>query len=350
MLKNQLNYRLINIAIICLIVYLTYISRNLWLIIFKTLSKIFIPFIFAFFIAYIFYPLLNYLIKKKIPKSLGIIIIITSIIGIIILISITVCPTIINQSIQLINYIITFINKLSLKYNINLLDFQNYLYELLKYLGEYISNSAINIISYSIDYITKTLIIAILSIYFLIDMDKIREKIKKLFIKNNFRQFNLLKTIDKEMKNYFSAFIKIMIISFFEYSICYIIIGHPNAIILGLLVAIFGLIPYVGGIITNLIAGITAFIIGPNLFIKTLICFLILSIIDGYIINPLVYGKSNKIHPLINIFAIISGGILGGIMGMIIALPITIVICSILKFYKINLFFIKNKIKNNLKY
>lgn len=350
MLKNKLNYRLINIALICVIIYLVYKSRNLWLIIFRTINKIFLPFIFAFFIAYIFYPLLNYLKNKKIPKSLALFMIILLVLGSIVVISVMLFPTLFNQIVSLINYIITFVNQISFKYNIDLLDLEKYLYEIVKYLGEYLSNGAISLINNSINYITQTLVISTLSIYFLNDMDKIRKRIKNILIKNSNRNFDFFKEIDIEMRKYFLAFFKIMIISFFEYTVIYMAIGHPNAIILGILVAILGIIPYIGGVITNIIAGITAFTIGGDLFIKTLISFMILSVIDGYVINPLVYGKSNKIHPLIIIFACLTGGILGGILGMIISLPITIICFTVIKFYKNDLYFLKHKIKDNFKY
>ncbi len=349
MLKNKLNYRLINITLICVIIYLIYKSRNLWLIIFRTINKIFLPFIFAFFIAYIFYPLLTYLKNKKIPKSLALLMLVLLVIGTIIVIGVMLFPTLFNQIISLINYIITFVNQISFKYNIDLLDFEKYLYEIVKSLGEYLSNGVISLINNSINYITQTLVISTLSIYFLNDMDKIRKRIKKMLIKNRQHNFDFFKEVDTEMHKYFLAFFKIIIISFFEYTIIYMIIGHPNAIILGILVAILGVIPYIGGVITNIIAGITAFTIGTDLFIKTLISFMILSVIDGYVINPLVYGKSNKIHPLIIIFACLTGGILGGILGMIISLPITIICITVIKFYKNDLYFLKHKIKSNFK-
>ena len=176
-------------------------------------------------------------------------------------------------------------------------------------------------------------------------MEKIRKILKKL-LKNNYRNFECVKIIDSELRKYFIAFFKIIIISFFEYSLCYIAIGHPNAIVLGVLAALLGIIPYFGGIITNIIALITSFTIGIPLFIKTLVVLIILSIIDGYVINPYIYGKSNKIHPLIIIFSCIGGNILGGILGMFLSLPLTIIIVTIIKYYRENIYGFKNKIKS----
>ena len=56
--------------------------------------------------------------------------------------------------------------------------------------------------------------------------------------------------------------------------------------------------------------------------------------IDGYIISPKVYGKTNKLHPLVNIFAVFAGGILAGFWGIVISLPIAIIIIATYKFFK----------------
>ena len=134
-----------------------------------------------------------------------------------------------------------------------------------------------------------------------------------------------------------------MIISVFEYTFAYTIIGHPNAILLGCLAMIANLIPYFGGIINNIVAAVTAFVISPTLFIRTIIVFVILSIVDGYVINPIVYGKTNKVHPLIVIMSVFAGGILFGIMGIVISLPLAIIIVSTIKFFKDDL---KDKIED----
>ena len=150
-----------------------------------------------------------------------------------------------------------------------------------------------------------------------------------------------------EMEKYLSGFMKIVLISFLEYTIIYSIIGHPNALLLGGLASFGNLIPYFGGIITNIIAAITAFVISPALFIKTCIVFMIFSSIDGYVINPLVYGKTNKVHPLIVISSVFIGGILFGIIGIIIALPLSILIIATIKFFKNDLIKMKEKRAKN---
>ena len=70
---------------------------------------------------------------------------------------------------------------------------------------------------------------------------------------------------------------------------------------------------------------------------------MIFSAIDGYVINPLVYGKTNRVHPLIVISSVFIGGILFGIVGIVISLPLSILIIASIKYFKSDLIEIKEK-------
>ena len=250
--------------------------------------------------------------------------------------------------------IISFFKELSIKYHLEFSMITEQLSEtfnsVLEKIGTYISNGAINMIGIGINIISKFFIIIAATIYFLIDMDKIKKKIKVSVLKHNKRLYRYLSLVNQELNNYLSGFLKIIIISFFEYFILYSFIGHPNALMLGSLASAGNLIPYFGGIITNIIAAITAFVIGDELFIKTIIAFIIFSAVDGYLINPWVYGKTNKVHPLIVIVAVFAGGILGGIIGIIFALPVAIILLTTYKFFIYNekTIFKKRKINKKL--
>ena len=52
-----------------------------------------------------------------------------------------------------------------------------------------------------------------------------------------------------------------------------------------------------------------------------------------YNINPLVYGKTNKLHPLIIIITLLLGSVLFGFMGILLALPLTIIIITTYNYY-----------------
>ena len=349
MIKNKIDFKLVNIVLFVLAVYLVYQSKEFWIGAISLIFKIIFPFLIAFAIAYAFYPLVKKLIDRKVPKALAMVLVVGGTLGVIILILALITPTIMSQLTSLFNGIISFLRELSSDYNIDFKDIQNTLTtsfnDTLAKVGTYISNGALSFIGVSIDYISKIFIILTSFIYFLADMDKIRNFIKEYLSHKSKKLYNYVATIDDEMRKYIIGFMKIVIISFFEYTITYTLIGHPNALMLGTLAALGNLIPYFGGIITNVVAAITAFVISPALFIKTCIVFIVFSAVDGYIINPFVYGNSNQVHPLVVIVSVFAGGALFGILGIVISLPVAIIIIATFKFFKKDIIYINKKRK-----
>ena len=350
LLKNKLDFKLVNLSLIALIVFLLYQTGSLWINILSKFLTILTPFFFAFIIAYAFYPLLRWLTKHKVPKALGVIIVVLIILGIIGLILGLGLPLLASQLSGLFNGIMAFINEISTKFNVNFKDLENTLTisfnNILADVSKYVSNGALSIIGNSLSIIANVMIALSAAIYLLVDMDKIRHNVHNFMNKKSKKIFNYIEILDGEMIKYLGGLLKIMFITIFEYSISYLIIGHPNALLLGFLASIAVLVPYFGGMFVNLIAAITAFVISPALFIRTIICFVILSWIDGYLINPLVYGKTNRIHPLIVILSVFAGGILFGITGIVLSLPIAILIVTTFKFFKDDLLDIVDDRKN----
>ena len=316
---NKINYKLINMLLFMGIIYFIYETKGLWINIGNKMLSILFPFLISFTLAYALYPLVKFF-ENYFSKIISIVLTIF----LVILTFILLIPLLIDQLGCLITEVLAFIKEMSLKYEFDLELITNYINDIDKYISGIIKTS---IEIFSISFITLAS-----TIYLLFDMKRIREKIKIYCnTKNNYKY---IKALDDSMHNYFDGFIKIIIITIIEYSITFFLIGHPNAILLGILAAIGNLIPFFGGLITNIIAAITSFVIGPKLFIRTLITFIVLSIVDSYIINPYIYSKSNELHPIIVIFSIFAGGKLFGMKGIIVSLPITILIITTINYYK----------------
>jgi len=335
--KNKLDFKLINIALFFLIIFLLYQTSSLWTGLINLISKIVFPFLIAFAVAYALNPFTNYLEEHKIPKKISIFIVTAIVAAIFGITLFMVFPLLFDELGSLFNSIITFIKEISLEYDIDFGPLQSTLSDsfndIIKTLGKYISDGAISVVSISVNYLSIAFISIASAIYFLNDMDKIRESIKKRLSKNN-KMYNYVRALDHSMKNYVTGFLKIVLITVFEYGITFLIIGHPHAILLGFLAAVASLIPYFGGMFTNVIAAITAFVISPALFTKTVISFFILSGIDSYVINPYVYGKTNEVHPLIVILSVFAGGKLLGILGIVISLPVAILLLTTYHYFK----------------
>lgn len=338
MIKNKIDFKLINAAIIIFIIFLMYQTGNLWIGLFNKVMTIAAPLLIAFVLAYALYPLLKFFTDHKVPKGIGIAIIIALVLAIVAFFGFTVFPLLFGQLTNLFNAIITFLKEISLNYDLNIGGLQESLSkvfnDIIVNLGKYVSDGAVNVIGVSLQYLTLVFIIFSLAIYFLLDMETIRKSTKLFLRKKSKKAYRYVTLLDKEMKSYLSGFVKIMIISLFEYTLVYTIIGHPNAMLLGFLALLSNLIPYFGGIITNVLAAITAIVVSPALFIKTVVAFILLSAVDGYVINPLVYGKTNKVPPLVVIMSVFAGGILFGIIGIVISLPLAIIILTTLGYFR----------------
>ena len=336
--KNKINYKLVNILIVILIISLLYWISGLWVGIFEKVIAILLPFILAFTLAYALYPIQKRLVNCGFPKWLSVGIIYFVLIGFLVLIGVIVVPMFYDQIVIFLSNISAVITDISSKYELDLGIIQTSVSDIssdvIKDLGTHISSGAITIVNTSISVVTNFIIVMIVSVYFLYDMSDIRKDIKKKLKHRKKRSYAYVKRLDKEVSNYLVGLLKNIVIQFFEYTIVFFLIGHPNYLILGILASVTTIIPYFGGLVVNILALVISSVISTKLFILTLIVCLICPNIDGYIISPKVYGKTNKLHPLVNIFAVFAGGILAGFWGIVISLPIAIIIIATYKFFK----------------
>ncbi len=337
-MKN-VNYKYLNILLLLGIIYLLFLLKGIWLGAFKRIFSILLPFLISFCLAYVLYPFLKFLVSKKIPKFLSIFIIIAVIILIVGLTIYFVVPVFVTQAINLLSNLAKVSSDLAIKYNLNMTSFNKIIETLstkiFQIIEESISTGSIFVIlNSSIGYLSNMVIIFIVTIYFLSDMEKIRSWLKKYLIRTNNKRYLLLDNIDREIYSYLKGLGIFMVIQFFEYTFLFAIIGHPNFLLIGVLACITTVIPYFGGIITNIIALIIASVVSIKVFILTLIITLVFPNIDGYVISPKIYGKTNQLPPLLTIFVVSAGGALMGLTGIIIAVPLTIILMAIYKSYK----------------
>ena len=340
MFKDKLNFKLLNVLIFAALIYLALNTMNYWGGFISTIFSIILPFLIAFGIAYSLYPIVRKLKKKGLSNRLSVTIVSVSVIFIIIgLIAITV-PLVYDQLILLSKTVGEVITDFSSKFEINLGDFQTTINEvlddLIKSVGKYVSDGTFDFVGKSVGFVTNAIIILIVSIYFLADMEKIRNEVKSLLTRNKKKRktYNYVRVLDKELGQYLNGLAIFIGIQFVEYSLLFRIIGHPNWLLLGILASLTTVIPYFGGLITNIIAVILSSVVSTQLFIATLVVCFIFPNIDGYIISPKVYGKTNNIDPLWTIFAVIAGGALFGIVGIMISLPVYIALNCTFQFYK----------------
>lgn len=338
MLKNKLNFKLLNLLLLMIIIYIFIATSGYWGGILLKIFNICLPFLIAFAFAYVLYPFVEKLEKKGIRKNLAITLVMLVISIVVIGLIWVTLPMIYDQLVLFSKSIIQVITDFSSRFDLNLGEFQqtitDALNQLIKDLGSYISTGTIDFLGKSVNIVTNTVIVVIVGIYFLAYMEKIRSSIKKFLKSMKNRSFAYVKKLDKEIGNYCHGLAIFMAIQFIEYTFLFWIVGHPNWLLLGTLACVTTVIPYFGGMITNIIAVITASVISTPLFIATLIICMIFPQLDGYLISPKIYGKTNNVNPVMVIFAVGAGGSLLGFLGIVISLPVYIVLQTTWKFFR----------------
>ncbi len=338
MKENKFNYKLINLTALMLLLYITVTNLGTWYQLLGEIISIVFPFLIAFTIAYALTPVVKFLENKGLPKWLSVTIVTLFIVLFIVFIGISVLPLIYEQLGSLANNLGEASDIISDKFDLNLgaveVDIFKYIDVATKNIGKIITDGAYNFISKSVGILGNMVVGFVSMIYFLAYMDSIRRGLEKFLIGIGKRSYKYVKCLDTEIGNYIKGLVIFMIIQFIEYSLLFRIVDHPNWLILGLLACITTVIPYFGGLITNIIALILASVTTKYTFIGTLIICLVFPQLDGYLISPKVYGKTNNVNPLITIMAVSVGGTLAGMFGIIASLPVYLLVRTTYKFFK----------------
>jgi len=103
------------------------------------------------------------------------------------------------------------------------------------------------------------------------------------------------------------------------------LLGVPSPLMLGLVAAILGWIPYIGPIIGCLLAVMVAATDLPGnmpLIYATIGLFGLLRVLDDFVLVPYVIGKNMSIHPLLTLLMFFIGEAIAGVAGLMLVIPI----------------------------
>lgn len=96
------------------------------------------------------------------------------------------------------------------------------------------------------------------------------------------------------------------------------------ALVLGLMAAVFEIVPVIGPII----AGSTAFLVAVSNSLSTGLYaaafFVIVQQLESHVLIPFIMGKTMKVHPVIVIISLLAGAEVAGFVGIVLAVPIAV--------------------------
>jgi predicted PurR-regulated permease PerM len=151
---------------------------------------------------------------------------------------------------------------------------------------------------------------------------------------------NILHESQLMLRKYFTGvLIDVIFVATFV-SVGLAIIGVKNAFIIGVFAGIMNIVPYVG----PLIGGAFAIVIGVSsnltldfysgllpLIEKIILVFVAMNLTDAFVVQPFIFSKRVKAHPIEIFLVVLVGGTIGNIEGMIVAVPLYTIVRIIAK-------------------
>ena len=317
----------------------------------KSLSNVLLPFVIAWLLAYLLYPIVKFVqYKLHVPtRALSIIITLLFVFGIITGIFFLIIPPMIEQFDKLSGFITRYIthsseanditshisdwmvsNQDSIEKFFKSKDFAETVKTAMPKVFSVLGQTANIIIS-----VIASCITLLYMFFILLDYEFLTEKWIKIFPKKN-RPFwkALAKDVERELNNYIRGQSLVSLIMGIMFCIGFTIIGFPMAIGMGILIGVMNLVPYLHTfalIPTAFLALLKAADTGQNFWIifgMALVVFIVVQIISDMFVTPKVMGKAMGLNPAILLLSLSVWGAILGFIGLIIALPLTTIIIA----------------------
>ena len=110
------------------------------------------------------------------------------------------------------------------------------------------------------------------------------------------------------------------------------ILGVPYALSLGFVVGFFDLIPLVGATLGAIVVGVATVTVSfPTATIVWVAFIIVWQRFEDYVVQPVVYGKTLRVNPIVTIVSVLAGAALLGILGALLAIPTAAAIQIVLR-------------------
>lgn len=111
------------------------------------------------------------------------------------------------------------------------------------------------------------------------------------------------------------------------------LLGVKYPLVLGLLAAVFELVPLIGPILSGVVGFLVAIGDSFTLGIYVAIFFILVQQLENNVLIPIIFKKSMKVHPVIVLVALLAGGYAAGIIGVILSVPIALLAQEMINYF-----------------
>jgi predicted PurR-regulated permease PerM len=327
----------VGVAIFVLFLWLSYLLR-----------QILIPLMLAFIVAYIFDPVIDFLEERKVPRAAGIGGILLLIIILFAAALFVVIPRVVIQTTDLIQSFQKGFPELQERLLELAAEFGGSalaerisaniesLFEALKghvpQMLESVSDVLGAVVSGTlgvVGWIVNFLLFAVVSVYLLLDFDKITEKTRDL-IPPAYKEktLEILRKIDENLRAFFRGQIVVCTFLATFYFIGLSILGVPYALPIALAGGYGQIVPYLGTALAVLPAAVFALIKFGDWWhpLGALGVIALGQTMEGFVITPRIMSEKVGLHPVVIILAILVFSQLLGFLGVLFAVPLAAIL------------------------
>lgn len=363
----DISRKILRIALIFIIIVGIYVilklcnALGLKPIIVNILTSIF-PLFVGLFMAWLFDPIVSYLQKKGWKRGLGATLVYVVFLGVIGVIVGLIIPMLGNQINDFVKTLPSIFNSIKdwidnvfdgLKGNnfINMDNIKNGLFSSIENFGVNLTQSLPNMVVTGVKAlfsgVGSFVVGLIIGFYFLISYNNFGDTIITLVPKKFQKDARRLIT---EVNTSFRKFINGSIIDctlvFVLSTIALTICGVKAPLLFGLFCGITNIIPFAGPYIGGAPAIIVGFCQSPTIGIFALISIAVIQTIEGNFLQPIILGKTTKLHPVTIILGLLVFSKFFGILGMVISTPVIGAVKAIYLFFDEKYHFFDKKEKN----
>jgi len=162
-----------------------------------------------------------------------------------------------------------------------------------------------------------------LAFYMSIERDGIK-KFVVMLVPESHKNYalSLVERIQSKIGKWLLGQLLLMLIIFVLDSVGLYLIGVPYPLILGAFAGLMEIIAYIGPIISAVPGIILGFFISPTIGFLAMLVYLVAQQIEGNIIVPQIMKKAVGLNPIAVILALLIGVKLGGVLGAVLAIPV----------------------------
>lgn len=317
----------------------------LGLLVLEFFGKILLPALISIVIAYLLFPIVNLLVRWKIPYLVSVLIVYILFLGLVIFALVDIIPLLWKQLVNLVAEIPKAFNHSQVWFNGLVQNYptllsQTQLQRIVAFsqdesakLGQELLKYTFATIPGVFEVILYLVLVPLLVFFFLKDASP---------IVNWFEQYmpshrNLVVQVWSEVNHKIGAYVKGRVIEMLIVgsvtTFTFLLFGLPYGVLLGSLVGVSVLIPYIGGIIVTIPIVIIALMqwgLGAE-FIYAMIAFGVIFALDANVLVPLLFSEVMELHPIVILISVIIFGGIWGFWGIFFAIPLATAINVILK-------------------